>query len=160
MCDHIVAACHVSGGKDDEMTDCRAPRLLVRRRGMVAGWELPPCHQQSSSRRLETATASVVGVLAEDGRPHRIGCGVEHGARWPGRIRQGCSTRPCSTAMSSPEKVGLRQSTTSLRAIKAMDSDGKTLGQILAASQVRHAAADGEDRYATTFGILRRHMLV
>ena len=50
------------------MTGCRAPRPLVGRRGMVARWELPPSPQHSSNRRLETATASVIGVLAEDGR--------------------------------------------------------------------------------------------
>ena len=45
-------------------------------RGMVARWELPGCQQQSSNRRLETATTSIIGVLAEDGRPHRTWCGA------------------------------------------------------------------------------------
>ena len=52
-------------------------------RGTVARRELPGCQQQNSNRRLETATASIIGVLAEDGRPHRTWCGAEHGARWP-----------------------------------------------------------------------------
>ena len=46
-------------------------------------------------------TASIIGVLAEDGRPHRTWCGAEHGARWPRRTWRG--------AQAHPQAEGLRQ---------------------------------------------------
>ena len=62
---------------------------------------LPGCQQQNSNRRLETATTSIIGVLAEDGRPHRTWCGAEHGARWPRRTWRGDKAHP--------QAEGLRQ---------------------------------------------------